>query len=69
MFLRVAKTQTFANGQPLTNSTGFFYLHDDFLYLVTARHVVINEATHQGRAELNGPIADVIVSPARLKWI
>ena len=33
MFLRVAKTQTFANGQPLTNSTGFFYLHDDFLYL------------------------------------
>ena len=44
-FLRVAKIQSFANGQPLTNATGFFYLHDDYLYLVTCRHVVINEAT------------------------
>ena len=44
MFLRVAKILTFANGQPLTNATGFFCLHDDFLYLVTSRHVVINEA-------------------------
>jgi hypothetical protein len=44
MYLRVAKILTFAGGQPLTNATGFFYLHDDFLYLVTARHVVINEA-------------------------
>jgi hypothetical protein len=46
MYLRVAKIQTFAGGQPLTNATGFFYLHDAFLYLVTARHVVINEAAH-----------------------
>ena len=44
-FLRVAKIQSFAHGQPLTNATGFFYLHDDYLYLVTCRHVVINEAT------------------------
>ena len=43
-FLRVAKIQSFANGQPLTNATGFFYLQDGFLYLVTCRHVVINEA-------------------------
>ncbi|MCA9216245.1 MAG: trypsin-like peptidase domain-containing protein [Planctomycetales bacterium] len=42
-FLRVAKIQSFANGLPLTNATGFFYLQDDFLYLVTCRHVVINE--------------------------
>jgi len=45
MFLRVAKIQTFAGGQPLTNATGFFYLHDGFLYLVTARHVVTNPWT------------------------
>lgn len=44
MFLKVAKVKTFAGGQPLTNATGFFYLHDSFLYLVTSRHVVIDEA-------------------------
>lgn len=44
MYLRVAKILTFAGGQPLTNATGFFYLHDDFLYLVTSRHVVFSEA-------------------------
>lgn len=43
MFLRVAKILTFAGGQALTNATGFFYLQDRFLYLVTSRHVVIDE--------------------------
>jgi Trypsin-like peptidase domain len=48
MYLRLAKIQTFVGGQQLTNATGFFYLHDEFLYLVTSRHVVINEtATHR----------------------
>lgn len=46
MFLRVAKIQTFADGQLLTNATGFLYLQENFLYLVTARHVVINEVCH-----------------------
>jgi len=44
MYLRVAKITTFVRGRILTNATGFFYLHDDFLYLVTSRHVVISEA-------------------------
>lgn len=44
MYLRVAKILTFAGEKPLTNATGFFYLHDEFLYLVTSRHVVLNEA-------------------------
>ncbi len=44
MFFRVAKVLTFAGGQPLTNATGFFFLHDEFLYLITSRHVVISEA-------------------------
>lgn len=43
MYLRLARILTFAGGQPLTNATGFFYLHDDFLYLITSRHVVISE--------------------------
>ncbi len=44
MYLHVAQIVTFANGNALTNATGFFYLHQKFLYLVTARHVVLNEA-------------------------
>lgn len=47
LFVRVAKILTYGNGQPLTNATGFFYLHDNFLYLITARHVVTGEGTNQ----------------------
>lgn len=47
MFLRVAKIQTFARGQALTNATGFFFLHDEFLYLVTAGHVVSSPGAGQ----------------------
>ncbi len=43
MYLRVAKILTFAGSRPMTNASGFFYLHQKFLYLVTARHVVIDE--------------------------
>ncbi|MCA9064219.1 MAG: trypsin-like peptidase domain-containing protein [Planctomycetaceae bacterium] len=43
MLFRVAKVQTFANGRALTNATGLFYLHNHFLYLITSRHVVIDE--------------------------
>lgn len=46
MFLRVTKILTFAGSQPLTNASGFFYLHEDFLYLFTARHVVIDESAN-----------------------
>lgn len=44
MYFRVGKVHTFAEGQSLTNATGFFFLHDDFLYLITSRHVVTNPA-------------------------
>lgn len=55
MYLRVAKVQTFAGGRALTNATGFFFLHDGFLYLITARHVVIQEAQehHPDRLQLS----------------
>ena len=42
--LRVAKVRTFSRGTPTTNATGFFYLQDEYLYLITARHVVHDEA-------------------------
>lgn len=43
MYLHVAKIITFSGVRPLTNATGFFYFHEGFLYLITARHVVVNE--------------------------
>ena len=46
MFIRVAKVWTFAGTAQLTNATGFFYLDDKCLFLITARHVVMNEATN-----------------------
>ncbi len=42
--LRVAKVRTFSKGTPTTNATGFFYLQDEYLYLITARHVVHDES-------------------------
>ena len=45
ILLRVAKVQTYVRGERAANATGFFYLHEDFLYLVTARHVVCDEAS------------------------
>lgn len=44
MYLHVAKILTFAGGYSQTNATGFFYSHEDYLYLITSRHVVVNEA-------------------------
>jgi hypothetical protein len=44
LLLRVAKVSTYYQGNPMTNATGFFFLHNSFLYLITARHVVINES-------------------------
>lgn len=46
LFLSVVKVITNAPPDVHTNATGFFYLHDDYLYLVTNRHVVLNEATN-----------------------
>lgn len=45
MYVRVAQLRTWIGGRPLTNASGFFFQHDKFLYLVTARHVVIDQAT------------------------
>jgi hypothetical protein len=44
MYLRVVKVFTFFGRKSMTNASGFFYLHNSYLYLITARHVVINES-------------------------
>lgn len=55
MYLRVAKIKTFSSRQPLTNATGFFYQYEDYLYLVTSRHVVISETAchHPDRLQVS----------------
>jgi hypothetical protein len=45
LLVRVVQVFTLSGGQQLTNATGFFYLQDGYLHLITNRHVVINEPT------------------------
>ncbi|MCV0439235.1 MAG: serine protease [Hydrogenophaga sp.] len=45
LFLAAPHVSTFLGQQPLTNASGFFFERDARLYLVTSRHVVIDEAT------------------------
>ena len=45
VLLCVTKIVTFSGGQSLTNATGFFFLKNGYLYLITARHVVANYET------------------------
>ena len=44
LFLAAPRVSTFLGTQALTNASGFFFERDDRLYLVTSRHVVIDEA-------------------------
>jgi len=43
ILLTVARISTFDGQRLLTNATGFFFRRDDRLFLVTSRHVVIDE--------------------------
>ncbi|MEO1237780.1 MAG: serine protease [Planctomycetota bacterium] len=43
--VRVAKVLSFNNDAQLGNATAFFFLRDDYLFLVTNRHVVRDEAS------------------------
>lgn len=44
ILLSVVPVATLLQGQALTNATGFFFAREGRLYLVTSRHVVIDEA-------------------------
>ena len=45
LLLTATRIATFDLERPLTNATGFFFARDERLYLVTSRHVVIDEPT------------------------
>lgn len=45
LFLAAPQVSTFSGSQPLTNATGFFFERDGRLFLVTSRHVLIDEAS------------------------
>ncbi len=46
LLLAVTRVSTFAGNQPLTGATGFFFERADRLFLVTSRHVVLDEASN-----------------------
>ena len=43
LLLTAARIATFEHKRPLTHASGFFFARDDRLYLVTSRHVLIDE--------------------------
>ncbi len=43
ILLTIAEITTFAQQQQLTRATGFFFRRDERLYLVTSRHVLVDE--------------------------
>jgi hypothetical protein len=45
LMLTSTRVLTFENQRPLTNATGFFFERDEHLFLVTSRHVVVDEAS------------------------
>lgn len=44
ILLSIAQITTCLHNQQLTNATGFFFARDDRLYLITSRHVFVDEA-------------------------
>jgi hypothetical protein len=46
LFLCVTRVSTFWQGSALTNASGFFFERGARLYLVTSRHVVVDESTN-----------------------
>jgi len=46
LLLAAARVVTFEGQRILTNASGFFFQRDERLFLVTSRHVMIDEPTH-----------------------
>jgi S1-C subfamily serine protease len=54
LLLTATRILTFDRGRALTNASGFFFARDQRLFLVTSRHVVVDEPTqhHPDRLEI-----------------
>jgi len=46
ILLVATRITTFAQQQPLTNASGFFFARDDQLFLVSSRHVLVDKPSH-----------------------
>jgi len=46
LFIRAVRVETWKDDALCTNASGFFYLDSGLLYLITNRHVVLNEVTN-----------------------
>jgi S1-C subfamily serine protease len=53
LLLAATRVSTLWNKQTLTGATGFFFERDKRLFLVTSRHVVLDEASHHRPDELS----------------
>jgi hypothetical protein len=64
LLLAVTRVTTLFGQQRLTNATGFFFARDDRLFLVTNRHVVLDEASghHPDRLEIELHVAPANVA-------
>ncbi|MCU0924010.1 MAG: serine protease, partial [Burkholderiaceae bacterium] len=54
LLLAAARVGTFEHDRGLTNASGFFFLRDERLFLVTSRHVLVDEPSkhHPNRIEI-----------------
>ena len=54
LLLAATRIATFEHQRPMTNASGFFFERDDRLFLVTSRHVLIDEPSkhHPNRIEI-----------------
>jgi hypothetical protein len=48
LLLAVTRVSTMLGENQLTNATGFFFERDSKLFLITSRHVVLDEASDHG---------------------
>lgn len=53
LLLAATRVSTFDLERPLTNATGFFFAREERLFLVTSRHVVIDEPTDHHPSHLH----------------
>jgi hypothetical protein len=67
LLLAVTRVTTMLGQQHLTNATGFFFEREGRLYLVTSRHVLLDEASdhHPDRLEIEVHVAPENVAATR----
>lgn len=56
LFIRAVRIETWKDESLRTNATGFFYLDGGFLFLITNRHVVIDEANGHAPDSIRFPL-------------